>query len=242
MSIDIQNVYAIDFETTGVDPKTCEPLEVAIYSSLNYSMSQLIKPSGAIPAETSAIHHIVAEDVEFEASWSDVRAFIQQELLKRSNGVVPVLVAHNADYEKAIISRGDIPFIPVQWICTYKCALRVWPDAPSHKNEVLRYWLKLGSNRGRKIIQTPHSALHDAIVTYLLFTELSGRATLEQLIEWTEEPANIPRVPMGKHFGQKWEEVPAPYLDWCVKQIDMRDDVKHAAKKELARRRTNAAS
>jgi hypothetical protein len=25
------------------------------------------------------------------------------------------------------------------WICTYKCALRVWPDLDGHSNQELRY-------------------------------------------------------------------------------------------------------
>src|SRR5262245_25865334 len=29
----------------------------------------------------------------------------------------------------------------VPWLCTYKSALRAWPDAPRHSNSVLRYWL-----------------------------------------------------------------------------------------------------
>jgi exodeoxyribonuclease X len=82
--------------------------------------------------------------------------------------------------------------------------------------------------------------MHDAVVTYSILTKLLEHATMEQLIEWTEQPAKLPKMPMGKHFGQAWDTIPAPYLEWCLKQADMREDVKHAAKEELTRRRTNA--
>ena len=46
------------------------------------------------------------------------------------------IAAHNADFETKFFE----PMLPV--ICTYKAALRVWPDAPSHSNGALRYWLE----------------------------------------------------------------------------------------------------
>lgn len=241
LSISLAHVFTLDFETTGVEAKTCDPVEVAIYNgSTNQFFQQLIKPPVHIPPETSAVHHITDDDVEFEASWSDVRAFLENWLRDRCETATPVIVAHNAEYEKGVLLRPGQTFIPLQWICTYKCALRIWPEAPSHKNEVLRYWLKLGTMRGRKADQAPHSAMHDVVVTYSILTKLLEHATMEQLIEWTEQPAKLPKMPMGKHFGQAWDTIPAPYLEWCLKQADMREDVKHAAKEELTRRRTNA--
>ena len=241
MPIQLTHAFTLDFETTGIDPKTCDPVEVAIYNGrTGQFFQQLIKPPVPIPPETSAVHHITDDDVEFEATWSDVRTFLQGWLRDRCEDATPVLVAHNADYEKGVLLRPNQEFIPVQWVCTYKCALHIWPDAPSHKNEVLRYWLKLGTARGRKADQAPHSALHDAVVTDSLLTELLKHATIEQLIEWTEQPAKLPKMPMGKHFGQTWDTIPAPYLDWILKQADMREDVKHAAKEELTRRRSGA--
>lgn len=131
---------------------------------------------------------------------------------------------------------GD-DFVPVLWVCTYKCSLRVWPDAPAHRNEVLRYHLKLGDDRGRQHNHSTHNALHDAKVTFGIFEELLKYATLGQLIEWTEQPAKLPKMPMGKHYGQTWDTIPGQYLQWCCNQADMREDVKHCAKEELQRRR-----
>jgi exodeoxyribonuclease X len=62
-------------------------------------------------------------------------------------------------------------------------------------------------------------------------------ATIEQLVQWTELPAKLPYMPMGKHFKQPWSEVPAGYLNWCLQQADMREDVKYCAKEELDRRK-----
>ena len=239
--MDLSNVFTIDFETTGIDTKTCHPVEVALAHE-QFSWQQLIKPPIPIPPETSAIHHISDEDVAKSSAWVDVREELIGTMLRGnvSNSRLPILVAHNAEYEKGVLANtpaGCADFPPVIWICTYKCALRVWPDAPAHKNEVLRYFLKLGTNRGRQGHQQPHSALHDTLVTRDLLLELLKHATIEQLVEWTELPAKLPYVPFGKHYKKPWSEVDSGYLMWVGKQADMREDVKFCAAEELKRRR-----
>jgi exodeoxyribonuclease X len=230
--MDIHNCYAIDFETTDVDPKKCEPIEFAcVHFTGGFDL--FIRPNNPIPPETSAIHHITDEDVANAPGWDIQKQLLIDFFTASPGSALPILVAHNAEYERTII--GEFP--PVLWVCTYKCALRIWPEAPGHKNEVLRYWLKLGTNRGRSNNQHPHSALHDCQVTFLILQELLKHATLEQLVEWTELPAKLPHMPMGKHYKQKWEEIPGPYLQWCINQQDMREDVKYCAREELQRRR-----
>lgn len=240
----MEGIYTIDFETTGVDPKLCEPVEVALYNPEVHEISWFIKPEKPIPPETSAVHHITDADVLLAPSWPIVRKGLAEMLTTEPDQKLPILVAHNAEYEKTIICKtveGCPDFPPVIWICTYKCALRIWPNAPAHKNEVLRYWLELGDDRGRFADQHPHSALHDARVTYLLLTKLLEHATIEQLVEWSELPAKLPYVPMGKHYKEPWASVPSQYLMWIVKTVDMREDVKYCAQEELNKRKSNAA-
>jgi exodeoxyribonuclease X len=227
--------YTIDFETTDKDPKLAKPVEVAVYNP-NWEYETLIYCDG-IPCETTAIHHITDFDVQHSPSWDAVKGNLAGYF---SGSPIPVLVAHNAEYEKTVL--GD--FTPVLWVCTYKCALRVWPDAPAHRNEVLRYHLKLGPQEfsGRRAKQSTHSAMHDARVTWWLFEELLKYTTLAQLIEWTEQPAKLPKIPMGKHYGQTWDTIPGQYLTWLTQQKDMREDVKHCAQAELTRRRKGGAT
>ena len=229
-----EHLFVIDFETTGIDPLTAHPVELAILPFDDKFITTFIKPPIPIPPETSAVHHIVDSDVCQSADWATVKAvFIE---LLESTEAVPILVAHNASYEQGICGYG---FTPVEWLCTYKASLRVWPNAPGHKNEVLRYWLKLGDDLGRHYPQNAHNALHDCIVTKLLLLELLKHTTIEQMIEWTKLPAKLPVIPMGKYYKQPWESilVPDDYLQWIIKQKDMRPDVVYCAQQELARRR-----
>lgn len=231
--MDLSNVFLIDFETTDVDPKKAVPVEVAIIQDkVDFPVFEyvgLINPEMPIPVETSAIHHITNDDVATAYNWTYTKQYLAD--IFRDRTPIPIFVAHNAAYEKEVL--GD--FVPVIWICTYKCALRIWPEAPNHKNETLRYYL--GQGTGRKGFQKTHSARHDCVVTLGLLKALLEHATIEQLVEWTEQPAKLPRVPFGMHRGKKWDEVPESYFAWMFKQSDMNPDVIHCAKEEMARRR-----
>ena len=85
-------------------------------------------------------------------------------------------------------------------ICTYKAALRLWPEAPGHGNQVLRYWLR-PKDLDPVIASPPHRALPDAYVTAFILRELLELATVEELIAWTGEPALLPRVTFGQYRG-----------------------------------------
>lgn len=240
------NAFTLDFETTGIDPKEAKPIEFAVVSSTGeVACNTLLDPEVEIPPETSAVHHITDEDVVGAPKWQEFRNWLRDfcgvfEVVDGEMVATTILVAHNAEYEQGIL--GDISDFNCHWICTYKCALIVWPDAPSHKNEVLRYWLCLGENRGRNSGQQPHSALHDCQVTMLILHELLKHATLEQLVEWSKLPKQFPVVPFGKHHGKKWDDptVDYGYLKWMTNQPDMDEDVKICAKKEIERRYSSA--
>lgn len=128
----------------------------------------------------------------------------------------------------------------MKWLCTYKAAVRVWPDCPSHSNECIRYFLGLGT--GRSGIQRPHSAAHDAEVTASILWELLRAGTsVEDMLKWTEEPAMLPTCPLGDWRGRKWADVDAGFLLWILRKIHDREDVRFCAEKELERREAERA-
>lgn len=224
--------YILDFETTDIDPKKCEPVEMALLAfDGEILVDTLIRPVKEIPPEVSAVHHITDADVFSYPAWGLIKAGFRDEMEKHPG--TPILVAHNAKYEKDVLGE----FCEVHWICTYKAALRIWKDAPNYKNETLRYWLKLGDNRGRSGNQATHSALHDTLVTRLILLELLKHCTLDDMIAWTKEPAKLNKIPFGKHKGKTWAEIDGGYLNWILQQGDMEEDIKFCAKNELQRRK-----
>lgn len=226
-------IRILDVETSGMEPPAevceigwCNMVRLGdMWSVASTHHSRLCRVS-SMPPEVRAIHHITMADVENEAM------FDPDEVLE---DLPDVLAAHNAAFEQKFMGgvADDVP-----WICTYKSALRVWPEAPSHSNQVLRYWLEdqgLLSLDASKAMP-PHRAGPDAYVTAHILLALLKFATVEEMIQWTSEPRLLPKCPIGKWKGRTWEEIDASYLRWMLDQRDMESDLKWNAKRELDRR------
>lgn len=230
----------IDLETTDREPEKAHIVEwAAIITNPPWFheswgpriLGGLVKPPIPIPPETSAVHHITDADVANAPHWLAVGGQLYEELAQEGR----IAVAHNAAFERAMLERELPPLPKLRWLCTYKAACRVWPDAPGHSNEILRYYLGLGTGRGGE--QAPHSALHDARVTAQLLDELLKAGTkIEDMIAWTEQPALLPVCPLGDWRGAKWCDVEESFLSWIVRKIQDRPDVVFCAQTELARR------
>lgn len=226
-------IRCIDFETTGL-PDADEPTaicqigwcDVEIDSEITVCPphSFLCDPGHEIPAVARAVHHISDADVGGELAPVDG--------LKRILIDPPhYFVAHNAKFEQAFFNGGSIP-----WICTYKVALRLWPDAPAHSNQVLRY--HLGLELRDDLAMPPHRAGPDAYVTAHILKKMleTDGASLETMEHWSSGPALLPKVTFGKHRGSKWEDVPSDYLYWIATKSDLDDDTKANARHHLKKR------
>lgn len=222
-------VRVIDFETTGTEPPDAEVCEVGTVD-VNVE-GRFVGIAGStlctvrsMPPDVRAVHHISKEECDpfppFEASMLGM-------------GDVDCLAAHNADFELKFF-RPEKPVI-----CTYKTALRIWPDAPGHGNGTLRYWLQ---DKGliepvHEYTMPPHRAGPDAYVTaHILIALLNAGVTGREMVAWTKEPAVLPTCPIGKFRGKPWSEVETGFLDWMTRQATMEADLKWNAQRELDRR------
>ena len=234
-------IRVIDFETTGLEP----PAEV-----IEVGYCDLIKPghdatlpwvvddpvaffcgAKSVPPETRAVHHISPSDV------AGLEPFDGAEFIEQGDSF-DVIAAHNWAFEAQWMTPDITGRIPA--ICTMKAALRVWPDAPSHSNGVLRYWLEekgLTAPSHEKTMP-PHRAGPDAYVTaWLLKALLEAGATGKEMVAWTKEPRLFPTCPIGEKWrGKPWSEVDGGFLGWMMRQPGMEDDLKWNAQREIDRR------
>lgn len=232
----------IDCESTGFT----EPAELVEIASciltldsnrqtvIGVPQSRLFRPTCAIEPGSRAVHHITAEMVadRFAATSEDREFFINRP----DRGVpVSVIVAHSADYEMKFFA-SEIGAMPV--LCTYKCALRVFPDAPSHSNSALYYWLQdagLIPDLGAAA-HPMHRAGPDTLITAHILSALLQKATTQEMLEWTQEPRLLPLCPIGDWKGKPWAEVEHGFLKWMVNKAGMEGDFKWNARREIDRR------
>lgn len=226
----------IDFETTSLE-STGDVIEYA-YTDLDRNTG-LITPGAArlygaadVPPETRAVHHIWPEDLAGLDRF-DPEAMVDEALAAGVAG----MAAHQSEFEGKWVGRyleGNIPLV-----CTYKAALRTWPDAPSHGNFALLYWLKDAGKvtPDRALIGQAHRALPDTYATaWLLKALFDSGVTGKEMAQWTREPRMLPRCPIGKFRGKPWGEVETGFLRWMLNQNEMEPDLKWLADRELTRR------
>ena len=227
----------IDLETTGnsfADGGVVEigwqdlALQDGAWQLLGAPEARLVRPGNPISAATSAIHHIVDEDVAQAPPWHEAAPAVLQ------GASIVALAAHRASFEQ----RWCLPALSghVRWICTYKCALRVWPDAPGHSNQGLRYWRR-PQGLDRALGLPAHRAGPDAYVTAHHLRDMLATTGVEQLLAWSSEPALLVRVPYGASRGRRWSELDEAALDRILQaEASGNADMLFSARTERVRR------
>lgn len=249
----VPRIRVLDLETTGFKAPEHVPIEIGAQDLVAFrtdlagdpvdwtlggeAFAALVRPDRDIPPESSAVHHLTGEDFQGIAvdSW---KSAAERALGGEAGSDVIAYAAHTARFEQQWLTPDLTGGRP--WICTWKCALRLWPDAPSHSNQALRYWLwPVSTMPGapmRTIAAVAHRAFPDAYVTaHLLLAMLRG-APLRDLTRWSAEPCLLVRVPFGRDTkGMKWAEVDDDFLGWVLAR-DFDEDVLFTAKHEVERR------
>ncbi len=188
--------------------------------------ARFVNPGRPISADTMAIHHILDEQVAGAPFWRTAAP----EILRPGGGIL-ALAAHRAVFEQ----RYCRPSLcgGVDWICTWKCALRLWPDLPRFSNQMLRY-LRRPEGLVHEIGLPAHRALPDAYVTAHHLRDMLNEVSVRQLIAWSGEPGLLPRVPAGPDRGKAWRDASRDAVQALARERD--PDVRFSAETELRRR------
>lgn len=228
---------AIDLETAGKAPPH-SVLEIGWTdflfntetkkSAIGATNTMLFKPREKLTADNIAVHHMTAA---YLADWPHCE---DHDLVAAAQCEMPAfLVAAKAEFEQ----QWFTPEISgtAKWLCTVKIAARLFPEAPSHSNQAMRY--ELGLDLPDERAMPPHRAGPDSYVTACIMARFLEMERVQTMELWTRQPRYLHTCPLHKHKGQLWSEVPKSYLEWILRADSTDEDVRHAAILELDRRR-----
>ncbi len=228
-------ITVIDVETTGLTPEADRVVEIAaveVRQTVEPSIwlvgaeaASFVNPRIPVPLEATAVHHIVDADL---VGAPDLGEAIDRVMTPMWRDTVDVIAGHNCRFDREFLP----PLRDKRWLDTWRCAMHVWPDAPSFGNAVLFYWL----GHERLPLIRSHSASFDARMTAAILCRLLKERTVEELLKLSRKAVVLKKVGFGKHFGALWTDVPDSYLSWASGVKDMDPDVKFTIKTEIARR------
>ena len=227
-------IRVIDLETAGNGPhdvceigwQDVEQGDDGLWRLSEECGSRLVNPGRPIAPETMAVHHILDEQVSGAPFWKTVAP----EILRPAGGVL-ALAAHRAAFEQ----RFCRPHLTggAEWICTWKGALRVWPELPSFSNQMLRY-VRQPAGLVHDMGLPAHRALPDAYVTAHHLRDMLNKASVGHLLAWSREPGLLPRVPAGADRGKSFRDLGDEALRALMRERDL--DIRFSAEIELQRR------
>jgi len=234
-------IRVIDLETNGMEASDavleagwCDLIPEGDAWLIDEPGGRLFGLDGPLKPDARAVHHITPEEIAGRAPFS------AQALANEATAADAIILsAHAWHFEGQWLTPEVLG--QLRPLCTWKAALRVWPDAPSHSNGALRYWLEDQGliTPAHHLTMPPHRATPDAYVTAHLLQALLAHQTARQMVAWTKEPALYPRCPIGEKQGFKgkpWSEVDGGFLYWITQQAGMEPDIKWCAGRELNRR------
>lgn len=228
-----EKFVCIDCETTGLDSKQDRVIEVAVmvftFNEILEEFESLIDPGIEIPASSIEIHHISMDMVKGKPKINEVLA----NLFKIVKDYT--IVGHGIKFDIDILLEEAKRFcIPCHLdknptIDTLRLA-RLNGDSPSNSLATLGVHFNVDSDGA-------HRAMSDVKVNIEVFKHLSRRYhTLKELNQALERPILLKTMPLGKHRGRSFREIPLHYLNWAARQ-EFDQDLLYSLRTEINRRK-----
>jgi DNA polymerase-3 subunit epsilon len=229
-----QDIFVcLDCESTGLDTQKDRLIEIAVarfnFSQILQSFETLVNPECDIPQVSQEIHKITADMLEGKPKVKE----ILPQVLKMIEG--HIIVGHGIGFDIGLIAaeakRNQIPTnIEKQpFIDTLRMA-RLYGESPINSLEKLRQHFNIQP-------EGAHRAMNDVTVNIEVFKFLAkSYQTTEQLIKTLEKPIKLRAMPLGKHKGRRFEEIPIEYLLWAERK-DFDQDLLFSIRSEIRNRK-----
>jgi len=223
----------LDCESTGLDPEKDRIIEIAAarftFAQVLQKFESLIDPECDIPETSQEIHKITKEMIEGKPKIGQVLP----DLLKMIEG--HILIGHGIMFDMTLIAaearRNQIPTKIQQspYFDTLRMA-RLYGESPVNSLQRLREHFNIEP-------EGAHRAMSDVIVNIEVFKQLAKPyKTTADLFKILQKPIKLKTMPLGKHKGRKFDEIPIEYLLWAEKK-DFDQDLLFSIRSELRNRK-----
>lgn len=226
----------LDCETTGLDPENDRIIEVAAVlfqgDQIIKSYETLIDPETLISPESIAIHHITDDMVKGKPKIQEILPDLLSFIGKH------IIIGHGIPFDITFVSNQAKKYcIPSTigsqtFIDTLRLA-RLYGESPVNSLEMLRAHFNIAA-------EGAHRAMNDVVVNVEVFKFLTQSfKTTEQILERLKRPISLKTMPLGKHKGRAFSDIPIEYLQWAANK-DFDQDLMFSLRSELKRRKNGS--
>jgi len=222
----------MDVETTGLERD--DVLCTAAVIDNTQSIYELFNEGKKISSLASSIHHVTNEMIQDKGSFYESNIY---EFLQENNMPANTLILHNVKFclEKLSTAgldwKGDV-------IDTSRVSKHLIQECELFSLEFLRYELKLYKKEevlkqqyGIKDALCESKALHDALLTKLLFAYLCDYATVDEMKELSYKNVLLEKFTFGKYAGKYIEDIvlnDRAYIAWMLNLEKLDEDLKYS--------------
>ena len=236
----------LDCEATGLDIDKDRIIELAAIR-FNFqknldSFETLINPQTEISLSSQAIHNITTEMVRNQPTID----LILPKFFEFIDNFI--IVGHGIEFDINILFQEarrhsiSCSLHNCRYIDTLRLA-RLYGESPTNSLENLRKHFNIQP-------EGAHRAMNDVIVNIEVFKHLSLEfKTTEALLTRLKKPIILKAMPLGKHKGRKFTEIPIEYLNWASYQnfdqdllFSIRTEINHRKKQNSFHQASNPFS
>lgn len=228
-----ETFVCVDCETTGLDTKNDHIIEIAAarftFDEILLTKETLIDPKVAISKESIAIHNITQDMVEGKPTIESVLPEFLDFL------GTDTIVGHGIEFDINIIAetakKHAIPckIKETPFIDTLRLA-RLYGESSVNSLEYLRQHFNIEPHGA-------HRAMSDVLVNIKVFKHLAHNfRSTKDIFERLKRPIELKTMPLGKHKGRKFRDIPMQYLYWAGKQ-NFDQDLSFSIRKEINKRK-----
>lgn len=223
----------LDCESTGLQTSTDRIVEIAAckftFEKILDQYETLIDPQCEIPQPSQDIHKISQEMVRGKPKIEEVLPSFLKMIQNH------ILIGHGITFDIALIAseakRHQIPCQIEQqpYFDTLRMA-RIYGESPVNSLQQLRQHFNIEP-------EGAHRAMSDVIVNIEVFKQLAKPyKSTKELLELLQKPIRLKVMPLGKHKGRPFDEIPIEYLFWAEKK-DFDQDLLFSIRYELRNRK-----